>query len=883
MNIFLSKVHHFLTRWTAFSFRYAAWILCAMMFMALACAIYTSRHLGVHTDTAEMLSEDLPFRINLKHFKTAFPQYENTMLLVLDAPTPEQANAAAKRLANYLKESEIEAYDIYYAQSDDFFERNGLLYMSISQLDSFAERLAAAQPLIVKIASDPTFYSFITILSEAIEELRKGQSLQLGPILENVAITLNSRLAGIPRLLSWQTLLHDEMQKNNYREIIVLQPKLDYSQLFAAEQTIQAIHAAAQELELENLFSTRLRITGEVALSYEELQSAMHGAQNAGLLALIAVAIILFVALRHPGSVLVVLFSLLLGLLLTAAFATAVVGHLNLISIAFAVLYIGLGVDYAIHLLLRYRELAAHNKNITRVLYQAASDTGPSLVICALTTAIGFYAFIPTAYRGIAELGLISGTGMFISLVVTLTVVPAFKRYFSIIPATPLSEKNTFFRLLNLPQKWRKTIYLTTFLAIISSFYALTQVRFDYNLLNLNDPNGEAIQTFRELLADTNSHHSPWFATIAVDSPLEADKIVQQVSRLPEVEKAVTIADFVPEEQDEKLLLIDDIALTVGPFLLSGTASTASDHSLAQQRLALIELRDGLERFVAEKPDHPISLSANQLSLSINKLLVYLETENDRDHKSLLDDIGNDLLKLLPDALKRLQTAIEPELITLQQLPETLRTRWLSEQGAYLIAIYPEENINDNQALRRFVRAVQQFAPQASGTPLIILEAGEAVVQAFIHAFSLTLLGVILTLYLMLRNVTFVLLVLIPLLLAALFTVATTVLLEIPFNFANVIALPLLLGIGIDSGIHMVYRGHSDQQTDKNLMQTSTVPAIFYSALTSMVGFGSLFFSSHQGTASMGLLLAVGVMFILICVFIILPALLHTFGPSLKR
>lgn len=857
-----------------------------MLVIAIVGTIYTSQNLGVHTDTTDMLSEELPFRVNLERFKKAFPQYENIMLLVLDAPTSEQAHAAANRLANHLKEGHIDAFNIYYAQGEGFFERNGLLYKSITELDLFADRLAAAQPLLAKIVNNPTFYSFISIFSEAITELRNGQDLQLGPIMESAAITLDARLAGTPRLLSWQALLHDELQKTSYREIIVLQPKLDFTQLFAAEQAIQAIRAAAQQLDLENHFSARLRISGEVALAYEELQSAMHGAQYAGLLAIIAVTIILFVALRHVGSVFVVLFSLTLGLLLTAAFATAVVGHLNLISIAFAVLYIGLGVDYAIHLLLRYRELAANNQEITNVLYQAASDTGPSFVICALTTAIGFYAFIPTAYRGIAELGLISGTGMFISLIVTLTVVPACHRYLSIKPGTRLSERNTLVRLLNLPQKWSKTIYLMTAVAVIASIYALAHVRFDYNLLNLNDPNGEAIQTFRELLADTKTHYSPWFAAIAVNSAQEAEQIVQQVSKLPEVDKAVTIVDFIPTAQEEKLLLIDEMALTVGPFIFSDTSPHVIDHSVAEYRKALTELGEKLEQFIAEKPDHPIAASANKLALSIKELLSRFDMEKDSHTKKRLAAIGNDLLSLLPNALKRLEVALEPSLIDYQLLPETLKTRWHSETGEYLVALYPAENINDNQALRRFVHAIQQYAPHASGTPVIITEAGEAVVNAFLQAFSLALIGVILTLFLILRNTTFVLLVLIPLLLAALFTVATTALLKIPFNFANVIALPLLLGIGIDSGIHMVYRRFNILQANKNHknpLQTSTTSAIFYSALTSMIGFGSLFFSPHQGTASMGLLLAIGIMFILICVFIILPAMLHTFGQNLKR
>jgi predicted RND superfamily exporter protein len=244
----------------------------------------------------------------------------------------------------------------------------------------------------------------------------------------------------------------------------------------------------------------------------------------------------------------------------------------------------------------------------------------------------------------------------------------------------------------------------------------------------------------------------------------------------------------------------------------------------------------------------------------------------------LMDDIERDLLSLLPGSMQSLSTSIEASEFNQDQLPESLRTRWLSQAGQYQIAIYPAENINDNQALRRFVRAVQEELPQATGAPIISLEAGEAVVEAFIMAFSLALAGIAVILWVMLRSLSSTVLVLTPLLLAALFTVAATVLMGVEFNFANIIALPLLLGIGIDSGLHMVQRSRRqvDGARHEDLMHSSTTRAIFYSALTTLVGFGSLAFSTHQGTASMGVLLTIGLALTLICVLVILPVLLAT-------
>jgi uncharacterized protein len=869
--------YRFFARWATFSYRNAASVILAAILLASLCAVYTSRNLGVHTDTTEMLSEELPFRANDIRYMAEFPQHNEAMLLVMDAPTPEQAYSAAKRLTATMKQDTIHIDDAYYLSGDSFLERNGLLFKSIPELGDITDHLAAAQPLISRIAGDPTLYTFATILTEAVEELRTGRKLELAPILSGVSTTIDARLTGEPRALSWQVLFSGEKQENTYQDLILVKPNLDYSQIFSAQQSITAIREAAQQIGLTDNSPEKLRITGEAALAYDELNSAMLGAQEAGLLALVMVAVVLFFALRTAGAILAVLLSLVLGIILTAAFAAFAVGHLNLISIAFAVLYVGLGVDYAIHFLLRHQELKGTNLTVLNALHAASGDIGRALAVCAITTAIGFYAFIPTAYQGVAELGIISGTGMLISLIVTLTIVPALQRYLPI-RKRKLSTSNGKIgsQLLDLPIRLRKLVYLITLLALITAFIVLPKIKFDYNLLNLNDPQAESVQTFQELLADEKD--SAWHSVVLADSQHEAKQIVTRLAKLPEVDKVVSIFDLTPSEQAEKLVFINEMALTLGPIVFLDSSVSSNGYTIAEQRAALVKLNNLLAGFVEEQPDHQTATSILALNTVLTRFLEHLNTlgpEGGNNELQLLDAVSHDLLGLLPGALERLQVALEAIPFTQQELPESLSSHWYSQNGVYRIAVYPTDNIGNNDALRQFVRAVQQEAPQATGVPVISLEAGEAVVDAFIHAFSLALVGVILALLLLLRNFVDTLLVMTPLLLAALFTCAATVLLEIPFNFANIIALPLLLGIGIDCSIHMVHRCRNAAIASESLLHTSTARAIYYSALTTLAGFGSLAFSPHQGTASMGLLLAVGVVLTLICVLVILPALLY--------
>lgn len=874
--------YRFFARWADFSCRNAIWTVLLIVLLTSLSTVYTVNNLGVHTDTTDMLSEDVPFRANHIRYKKSFSQYEDTLLLVLDAPTPEQAHLAAKRFTHYLQNDSTQFSNTYYLTGEPFFEQNGLFFKDLSELGRLTDYLAAAQPLVARIAESPTLHTFSSVLTEAVEELRTGRKLELEPVFNGVSATLQARLAGKSRALSWQALLGGEAQKESYQELIIVQPKLDYSQIFAAEESIRAIRSTAQDMGFAPDATEQLRITGEVALAHDELNSAMHGAQDAGLLALVMVAAVLLIAFRSAGAIITVILSLILGLLLTAAFATAAVGHLNLISIAFAVLYIGLGVDYAIHFLLRLEELRKPGQSVSQSLYKTGGDMGQSLLICAITTAIGFYAFMPTTYRGVAELGLISGTGMLISFLVTMTLIPAMQRFFPIPIRKSSAPVQSLNKILDLPRHSRKLVYSITIIAILASAFALPHIKFDYNLLNLNNPRAESVVTFQELLANTED--SPWHINILIDDSRETESIAQRLRALPEVEKVISILDLVPGEQDEKSLLIEEMAMILGPITFSSTAFQIPDHhTIAEQRIALEKLKTALEQFVAEQPAHATAASARALHASIAGFLNHMEQraeKNDTEAGQILRAVSQDLLSLLPDSIKRLQLALAAQPFAQEALPSSVKGLWHSGDEVYRIAVYPSENINDNDALRRFVRAVQQIAPDATGVPVISLEAGEAVVNAFIHAFTLALLGVILTLWLMLRSVSATVLVLIPLLLAALFTGAGTVLFGLSFNFANIIALPLLLGIGIDSSIHMVHRSRSTGTVYESLLHTSTARAVFYSALTTLVGFGSLVFSMHQGTSSMGLLLTIGLLLTLVCVLIILPVLLHS---SAKR
>jgi hypothetical protein len=276
-----------------------------------------------------------------------------------------------------------------------------------------------------------------------------------------------------------------------------------------------------------------------------------------------------------------------------------------------------------------------------------------------------------------------------------------------------------------------------------------------------------------------------------------------------------------------------------------------------------------LRRRLAEDSDQR---SLVELALAIENLKEHLKTEELEDQKRILDTIEGSLLNPLPSVIHDLAQSLTAEPITLESLPQDLKARWLSAQGLYRVQITPKMDLGVLANLRAFILDAQRIDPNVTDLPVTYLESMNEVIKAFQQAFGIALIATTLILLLVLRNLKDTLLVLLPLLLASLLTAAMTVVLGIPFNFANIIALPLLFGLGVDSGIHMAHRLHDIERTHANLLESSEAKGVFYGALTTIFSFSSLALTPHQGTASMGLLLAIGLLLTLLAALVILPA-----------
>ena len=859
------------TAWNICIRRHALWIVIAVLALSAAGLYYSSGHLAINTDTADMLSPELPWRqSNIREAK-AFPQYQDTIVIVIDAPTEDGAQDASLRIGQQLQQRPALFSGVFLGQDAPFFRREGLLFMDIDELQDLSDKLSIMQPFLARLAARPTLAGLFDTLGLALDEVDKGDAPPLGPALDRIAGSLVDADQGRPGHLSWQALITDkDADAEARRRIITVKPVLDFGRLLPGKPAVEAIRTLVARMGLERQ-GIRVRLTGGVTLAYEELQSVSRGAGLAGLLSLLAVTLVLIIGLRSFWTLLASLVTLLVGLSLTASFAALAIGELNMISVAFAVLYIGLGVDFAIHYCLKYQEDLQWLAQDQALLASGHSMVG-SLSLCALTTAVGFYAFVPTDYSGVAELGIISGTGIFISLILSLTLLPALLHLLpepvALRPARTRESRHLQYLLhvlLALPQTRPRTIIIVSTLLAVVSLALLPKARFDPNPLNLQDPTTESVQTYRELLAESDG--AAWSIVSLAHSRAQARALRQRLEGLPSVDRVLSVDSFIASDQADKLDIIEEMGLILGDIPAFSPPATRPDP--AREIDSMQRLARKLDAFLATHPDDPLAPAVAHLRQALDK---GLQTRPDATRLAALRER---LLGTLPGRLDRLRESLEAEPYSLKTLPEAIRARWVSPQGLYRLEVYPRGNLADPDVLRRFVADVRTVDPAATDSPVVFLEAARAVVHAFQQAFSYALVITILILFLLLRPRRDSLLVLTPLLLGGLLTAAASVVLDIPFNFANIIALPLLLGIGVDSGVHMVHRYRGGLEPGHSLLATSTARGVLFSALTTICSFGNLAFSHHQGTASMGIMLTLGLMFTLLSTLFLLPALLQ--------
>jgi len=850
--------------------RYRWLVVVAALVVTAFSADYAARNFSIDADTSKLISDELPWRERELAYKQAFPQERQKLLVVVDAPTPELAGTAADRLAQRLSTQPSLFPTVRQPGSSAFFQRNGLLFRSTEEVARITDRLTAARPLVGTLAADPSFRGVMDGLAIGVDGVQAGE-LNLDDLarpMNMLSGTLEDALAGRRASFSWQALMTGEpATQSELRRFIEVQPKLDFNALQPGKAASTAIRQAAQDLNLAEDLGARVRLTGQVAITDEEFGTLEEGAVLNHVLTVLAVLIILWLALKSAKIITAVFLTLSAGLTITAAVGLMMVDALNPISIAFAVLFVGIGVDFGLQFSVRYRAERHDVDEMHAALRNSAIKIGGPLALAAAATAAGFFSFLPTDYRGLSELGLIAGSGMIIAFITNITLLPALLYIFKP-PAEPqpvgysvLAPVDRFLERFRIP------VIVGTVAIVLGGAPLLADLRFDSNPINLRSPDVESISTLLDLKDDPRASGNA--IELLAPSLGRANTIAGRLEGLPEVAGAMTLSSFVPGEQQEKLQMIQRAAGALEPVLTPEQTKPAPTD--AQNARAAADMADRLQQVTGDGGG-PGAEAARRLS----GLLMQLANASE----AVRTGAQTALVIPLEVALERLRSRLQAQTVTLETLPADLVSQWRTADGRARVSVAPNGDPTSNEVLRGFAEAVLAVEPTATGLPVSVLEARHTIVRAFFEAGAWALLSITVLLWITLRRFSDVLLTLVPLILAGVVTLELCVLIGLPLNFANIIALPLLLGVGVAYKIYYIMAWRAGKT---NLLQSTLTRAVIFSALATATAFGSLWFSNHPGTSSMGQLLALSLLCTMAAAVLFQPVLMGPPREDAKR
>ncbi|TAL89416.1 MAG: RND transporter [Rhodanobacter sp.] len=841
-------------------------VLLALLLLLLSAAA-TRAYLGIDTDTDHLFSSQLPWRQGSIRFTQEFPQFSDTLVAVVRAPTVEEARDTATALAHKLAANPRLFPAVATPGISPFLDHEGLLLLPRSDLSEVINRMLQAQPLLGPLAIDPSGRGLFNGLDLLVEGVRHGMGGGLtayDAALGHVARTLEYALAGHYAPLSWQALLVPKLvAASGPVELVPIHPALNHHVLEPGAVATQAMVRIADSLPEVKAGRVRVDYTGSVPLSDEQFHSLTEGVLPMLLGSALLLLIWLVLALHSWRLIVPVVLTLIAGLMYTLGFAALAIGRLNLVSVAFTVLFVGLAVDFGIQFSVRLQARQRSDRRFADTLHATALEVAAQIGLAALATACGFLAFAPTGFTGVAELGIIAGVGMLVALLCTLTILPAL--------LVLLAARGPQREGAPLPggaraDAWlarhRRPVLAAFALLAAGGLYGVFIMPFDANPLHTQRADSEAMRTLTSLRGNPTTN--PFTINVLVRDLADARALSACLSELPEVAQVVSGADFVPQHQAAKLGQIQQASDLM--FSVTDPPTNLPAPTVDQLRQAARHSHDEATGIASE-------LASESPLLRIGNALGQLAEAP----ASTLLLANRALSRFLPTTLAQLKSSLSATPITLQGLPPEIKRDWFTRDGRVRVQVTPTAQAQKTAGLRRFVQAVRSAAPDALGPAIDTIESANTILGSFRQAALYAALAIAVVLLIVLRRVRDAALVLATLLMSALLTALFAGLGGLSIDYANIIALPLLLGVGVSFNVYFVMNWRNG---NLQFLGSPTARAILFSALTTGTAFGTLAVSDNPGTASMGLLLLLSLLGVLASTFVFLPSMLYALSDT---
>jgi hopanoid biosynthesis associated RND transporter like protein HpnN len=856
---------------------------------------YTATNLGLATSTRALLPQGLPYVERFVEYDREFGELDD-LVIVVEARSLPEATVYAARLVRELRIRQAPLRRIAYRIDPKQFEGRALLYLSKEKLAEIRDRIFDYQEFMESFALRPTLDQLVEgLASQVAGAFVSGfLDLGLGPVgasgdfrfIEDLVEQMATRLdKPAPYRSPWGGMFSAEedpsagyfLSDDQKLLFILAEPENDTSSFTGTQKAIGMVRDVIASLRPQ--FPTvTVGVTGKPALSTDEMTTAFDDSQKASLLSFALTLVLLLIAFRRLGKPILMLAVLAISLAWATAFVALTIGHLSLFSVMFISIVVGIGIDYGIYLLFRYDEERFLGRSLREALEVSAVRTGPGMLLGALTAAGSFYVLALTDFRGLQELGIVSGSAILLSWVAMMTVFPATivlvdGRRASQPPQTlprAMELERVRAPLLDWVAAHPRTVFGLTVILSIMSIGGLFGLRFDYNLLNLQAKGTESVTWEKKVLA--TAHRSGFAALASADSLDEVRRKHAAFTKLGSVSEIDSVLLLIPEDQDEKRKIISDFAPLVAPVRVSRPLPLDLDRLIS----SLQTLRRRLGVAATEAPPGEAQTRLGQVNARLDGLLAKLRQGGRDVIEPALNNLQQQLYRDFLRNFQRLQANLAPQQIGLGDLPADIRKKFVSDRGRFLLQIHPAVDVWDRDGARRFVEELRTVDAEVTGTPVITFEAIRLMERACKQGTFYAVVLMVVVTAVTIRRWRETPLALLPLGLGLLWTLGLMYFVDLKVNLGNIFAIPLIMGAATEFGTNIVLRfmeGRRDY--DGPLIARSTVMAVLFNGLTTIVGFGGLMLARHRGIFGLGLLLTIGTITSLVAALVVLPVLLR--------
>ncbi len=871
-------------------------IILATVIAALSVWV-TIAKLTFKTGRGDLVSKELPYVQRHEQYRAEFDDFDG-MTIVVEADDPDAMKKFAAALAERLQNQSNYFSQVFYKIDTSYFKNKALLYLSQNELSDLEEKLTSRKQFLDDVNASPGLNQLLrsinleissgmveTLLSNFLGQDEDNEAEQeVKDDTEDLAL-LTSLLTGMKNRLQgdedyhspWRSLFSKQGNSTLKEEgyfvsddgrlmFLLVNLNEDETSFTGYKDAIEFARKLIAET-LVDFPTIQVGVTGEDVIASDEMVTTQSDVQLATLLALTGVSLLFILAFRGVVKPLLAIYCLVIALCWSMGFTTVTVGHLNILSVVFTTILIGLGIDFGIHILERFREEKRAGHDTAEALQITVQGTGRGNFAGAITTAMAFGAMVLTDFIGIAELGWIAGTGILICMLAMILLLPALItveekwRHSDDVAVTNESPETS--RLENIFDHYKLIIGLSTALVLVASI-AIKDVAFDYNILHLQAKGTEAVKYEMKIL--DSAHRSAWSTAVITDSFEDARKMEKALLALAEVAEVESIVSVFPEDQSEKIIRMQSLSPLLNDLEMEPEDTIFSLPSIVRTMKKIRFKLQGREG----KEDDAVKLTGDLAQ----EVLQAIKNQDEKIAKQRLSDYSKLLFVDYRDKMQILKSNADPTPVVIDELPEELRNRYISDKGRYLLLVRSAIDIWDIDQRNRFLRKIREIDPNVAGNAIHMFESTRLMKEGYINGGLYALVAIVLFVIYQFRNPRTVLLVFLPVAVGGIWTIGLMDLFNIRFNLANLVILPLILGIGIVNGIHIIHRYREEADKNITVLSKSTGQAVILSSLTTMIGFGSMMVADHQGVFSLGLILTIGVGCCLVASITFLPAVL---------